>query len=122
MTQNRTRKTTRKKKKGIPKPAIELIELPPPSPLRGVLPTPLEVAKLVAREVKKLPMSDEARQRVTNHWTLQYYFGGHEIAYRETPAGVEVLAAGLEEIGQLVRKMPYAQRKGIIFGQPEPWW
>jgi hypothetical protein len=123
MTQNRTRKSNRKSSGKKPaKSAIVLNDLPPPSPLRGLLPTPPEVAKLVAREVKRLPMTEEARRQITNDWTLQYYFGGHEIAYRRTPQGVEVLAAGLEEISQLLRTLPLSQRKGIIFGHPEGWW
>jgi hypothetical protein len=121
MTQNRTRRSSQKSAKKGSNPAVVPIALPPPSPLRGLLPTPPEVAQLVAREVKRLPMTEEARQRITNDWTLQYYFGGHEIAYRKTLQGVEVLAAGLEEIGALLRKLAASQQKGIIFGHPEPW-
>src|SRR5947209_6840454 len=84
---------------------VTVVEPSSPSPLRGILPTPPEVEKLVAREVARLPMTDAARQRVTDGFNLQYYFGGHDIAYRETDQGVEVLAVGLDEIGRLLRKL-----------------
>ena len=122
MPQNRTKKTSRKtKKRRTERAGAANAKLRAPSPLRGLLPTPPEIAELVAREVDRLPMTTEARQRITHDWTLQYYFGGHEVAYRKTPKGVQVLAAGLEEIGQLLRRLPYSQQKGIVFGHPEPW-
>jgi hypothetical protein len=121
MAENRTMKPGRKRaKKRTPESAKVPVEQDMPSPLRGLLPTPLKVAQLVAREVERLPMTDEARQRVTDDWTLQYYFGGYDVVYRKTPQGVEVLAAG-DEIGQFFRKLPSSQRKGIILGHPEPW-
>jgi hypothetical protein len=116
------RASRKRSKKPVPQPAVIPSNLPPPSPLRGLLPPPPEVAELVAREVKERPMTDEARQHVMKEFTLQYYFGGHDIAYRVTPQGVEVLAAGHEEIYTLLRELPYPQHKGIILGHPEPWW
>jgi hypothetical protein len=86
-----------------------------------LLPTPPEIAKLVAREAAKRPMSPAARQWVTDCFNMQYYFGGHDIAYRKTPQGVEVLAVGLEEIGELMRHLPRAEDRNVIIGQPDPW-
>lgn len=121
MTQNRTMRAGRKSAIRRTRKSVTVpVEQSRPSSLRGLLPTPPEVAKLVVREVKRLPMTDEARQRITHDWTLQYYFGGHDVVYRKTPQGVEVLAAG-EEIGPLLRKLPSSQRKGIILGHPDPW-
>jgi hypothetical protein len=100
---------------------VRNLETPPPSSLRGLLPTPPEVAELVAREVARLPMSAAARQRVTNSFNLQYYFGGHEVAFRETRHGVEVLAAGLEEVSRFFQIVPSSQRRGVVIGHPEPW-
>jgi hypothetical protein len=40
-----------------------------------------------------------------NSLTLQYYYGGYDVAYRLTPQGVEVLAAGLAEVRQLLEGM-----------------
>lgn len=35
-----------------------------------------------------------------NEWTVQYYFNylGHEVLYRRTPEGPEVVAVGYDEI------------------------
>ena len=45
-------------------------------------------------------MNEEALLRELNDHTLNYYFDylGHEVSYRETPQGPEVLAVGDEEI------------------------
>ena len=48
---------------------------------------------------------------------LQYYFDGTDIAYRRTSVGVEVVAVGLEEVGELIRTTPQEQREGVVFGQ-----
>ena len=40
-----------------------------------------------------------------NSLTLQYYYGGHDVAYRVTPEGVELLADGLVEIRELTQGM-----------------
>ena len=42
-----------------------------------------------------------------NQWTVHYYFDylGHEVLYRPTPEGPEVLAVGDEEIFALQEKM-----------------
>ena len=46
-----------------------------------------------------------AEERTLNQWTLGYFFDylGHEVIYRQTPAGPEVLAVGEEEVIQLTR-------------------
>jgi hypothetical protein len=89
MTQKRTRRADRKttKEERIPDPAVVLTGLPSPSPLRGLLPTPPEVVTFVNQWLKDRPATAEARQRITEDLKMQYYFGGHEIAYRETPKG-----------------------------------
>jgi transglutaminase-like putative cysteine protease len=94
---------------------------PPPDPPRGLLPTPPVVAALMAREARKHPMTPEARQRLTNHFNLQYFYGGQEIAYRNTPDGVEVLAVGLDEVGALAQGSSQDQLDHIVFTQPESW-
>lgn len=65
-------------------------------------------------------MADEARRRLVEGLTLQYYFGGTDIAYRRTSEGVEVLAIG-PEIGDLFRRLPKDSHHDIILGHPEPW-
>ena len=40
-----------------------------------------------------------AEERILNQWTVAYYFDclGHDVIYRQTPEGPEVLAVGYEE-------------------------
>ena len=89
--------------------------------LRGILPTPPAVRRLVARELKDHPVTPQERQRITDNFKLQYYLGGQDIAYRHTPKGIEVLAVGHDEIMKLVRSVPPAEREQIILGWWDPW-
>src|SRR5262245_36311597 len=92
----------------------------PPSPLRGPLPTPPVVKRIANRWFKQRPASESAQKRIIEGLVLQYYFGGWDIAYRETDRGVEVLAVG-SEIGDLFRRLPPDEHQGIVVGHPEPW-
>jgi len=90
---------------------------------RGLLPVPPEVEAAVAeddssllKEHRIVPTAED-RQRQVNSLTLQYYYGGHEVAYRLTPQGVELLAAGLSEIRQLVQGMSQEELLTIKIGQ-----
>jgi hypothetical protein len=89
----------------------------------GLIPVSSEVETIVAREEARLLKDHgiiptaEARQRMVDSLTLQCYFDGIDIAYRRTPQGVEVVAVGLEEVGELIRTTPREQREGIVFGQ-----
>jgi hypothetical protein len=100
----------------------EPIVLTRPKP-HGLIPIPPEVEAVVAREEQRLlkehgiTPTPEARQRMVDSLTLQYYFDGIDIAYRRTPQGVEVVAVGLEEVGELIRTTPQTQREGVVFGQ-----
>jgi hypothetical protein len=100
----------------------EPIVLTRPKP-HGLIPIPPEVEAIVAREETRLlkehgiTPTPEARQRMVASLTLQYYFDGIDIAYRHTPQGVEVVAVGLEEVGELIRTTPQEQREGVVFGQ-----
>jgi hypothetical protein len=91
---------------------------------RGMLPVPTEVEAAVAeddallgREYGIVPTSED-RQRQLNSLTLQYYYGGHDVAYRVTPEGVELLADGLVEIRELTRCMSQEELLTIKIGQP----
>ena len=95
-------------------------KLPRP-PVPGLLPTPPEVRALLERELKDHPVTDTERQRLTDDWNLQYYFGGEEIAYRHTPHGVEVLAVGLDAACKLMRDLPPERDAEVILGHPDPW-
>ncbi len=66
--------------------------------------------------------TDREKQRLSDSLKLQYYFGGHWIAYRHTNQGKEVLAVGMDEIGQLMRKrMSAVERDAIVLGYCDPW-
>jgi hypothetical protein len=75
---------------------------------RGLLAVPPEVAQkfadLEARFIGEHgePMAPEARRRILDDWTLNYYYDGAYVAYRRTPQGVEVLAVGWEEASQFM--------------------
>ena len=90
---------------------------------RGLLPIPPEVEAAVAEDDASLlkrhgiVSTAEDRQRQMNSLTLQYYYGGHDVAYRLTPQGVELLAAGLSEIRQLVQGMTQEEVLTIKIGQ-----
>jgi hypothetical protein len=71
----------------------------------GLVPPPPEVLEWVAQEEARFPFpwADEARKRITEDWTLQYYYEGRDVAYRRTEKGLEVLAVGLDEIAELIK-------------------
>jgi hypothetical protein len=79
----------------------------------GLIVPPQEVRDHLASLDEKLlrehgfTLNDEARMRDLNYQTLNYYFDylDHEVAYRETPQGPEVLAVGDEEILALTKDM-----------------
>jgi hypothetical protein len=91
---------------------------------RGLLAVPPEVDVVVAREEARLlekhgiPLVGEARQQLVNSLTLQYYYGGLDVAYRRVAEGVEVLAVGPDEIGRFVRGLSPEERMKIKIGQP----
>lgn len=108
--------TTKAKKKRPAKTRV--VRQKNPSKLRGLLPTPPEVAEFVAKEVKRLPMTEAAKRRLIDSQNLQYYFSGEMIASRYTPAGVEVLAAGADEVGELIRRVTPEERQTFTVEWP----
>jgi hypothetical protein len=76
----------------------------------GLLTPPEKVRQLVEQERAKHPPESFARgaERLLNEEALQYYFAylGHEVIYRPTPQGPEVLAVGEEEVLALKKTMP----------------
>jgi hypothetical protein len=91
---------------------------------RGLLPIPGEVEEIIAKEAARLLKehgivpTPEARRRMVDSFTLQYYYEGFHVAYRPTSQGPEVLAVGDEEIGRLLRGMDQEERAKIKVGQP----
>jgi hypothetical protein len=91
--------------------------LPPP---RGLLPIPAEIQERVAQDQARLQpfYTDDYARLTLDDWTLAYYYEGETVAYRRTPQGVEVLAVGFPEIGDLLRPLTQAQVLDIIIKQP----
>jgi hypothetical protein len=91
---------------------------PPIGLPHGPVAPPERVRQIVAQEEvrllreRQIVPTPEARQRLVNDLTLQYYFDrlGHEVLYRSTPAGPEVLAVGLDEIIAVRERMPLEEQ------------
>jgi hypothetical protein len=82
---------------------------------RGLITPPQAVRDLVAREKAKFPpgrVTAEVEEQWLNDWTIQYYFDylGHEVHYRRTPQGPEVLAVGEDETFALEKSMPLEEQ------------
>jgi hypothetical protein len=83
---------------------------PPEELPHGLLTIPPEVRELI--EERRAEYSPEvfAKVEITmlNDETIGWYFSdlGHEVIYRETPRGPEVLAVGYEEVLALKKMMP----------------
>ena len=80
----------------------------------GLIAPPERVRELIEKERTKHPPAVFARhqERLMNEWTLQYYFDylGHEVLYRITPQGPEVLAVGFDEVLAFTKDMPLDER------------
>ena len=89
---------------------------------RGLLTVPPEVAEQVAefeaRFVREhgFSIAPEARQRMLDDWTLNYYYDDAYIAYRRTPEGVEILAVGWEEASKYRKEHPPETRRDVVIG------
>ena len=83
----------------------------------GLIPPPGEVREQIEKERSKhWPEAFAgAEQRLLNQWTLDYYFGQltHEVLYRETPQGPEVLAVCFDEIFTRTNAMDPEAMKGL---------
>jgi hypothetical protein len=84
---------------------------------RGLIIPPSEVLELIEKDRAKHPPEAFARaeERLLNEWTIGYYFDylGHEVIYRATPLGPEVLAVGLEEVLALKKTLPPAEQRQL---------
>ena len=87
----------------------------PESLPHGLISPPEAVRELLLKEKAKHPpevFNAEAEERILNEWTLDYYFDylGHEVIYRQTPDGPEVLAVGYEEVIRLKKILPLEEQ------------
>lgn len=89
---------------------------------RGLLPVPQEIEETVAREEARVlreqgvVIAPEARQRMLNDLTLQYYYESVYVASRHTPLGVEILAVGWDEAHQYRENHPPETRQDVRIG------
>ena len=76
---------------------------------------PPEIAEEAAREqaAEQPNDTDDYAKPTRDDWTLRYDHEGYTVAGRSTPEGVEVLAAGWEEVGRYFEEEP--RRCQIIF-------
>ena len=91
------------------------LQKPPAELPHGLLTPPPRVLEIVAAQQAKCApgfFKPEAIEQATNQLTLQYYFDqlGHDILYRSTPAGPEVLAVGYDEILAMTKHMSPEER------------
>jgi hypothetical protein len=86
----------------------------------GLLKPPNEVLEHLSKEKARLPecYTRDFEKLTLDDLTLAYYYEGTPVAYRSLPEGVEVLAVGILEIGELVRSTPPEQRPGVRIKQP----
>jgi hypothetical protein len=81
----------------------------------GLITPPDAVRELIAKEKAKFPpgkVNAEIEEQWLNDWTLQYYFDylGHEVLYRSTPQGPDVLAVGFDEMQAIYQGMPLEEQ------------
>src|SRR5947207_8122549 len=86
---------------------------------RGILPVPQWVEEAIAQDRAGMEQyyTEEYAQKCRNYMTLRYWYEGHYFAWRETPAGVEVLADGWDDVWKLLDGMTVEERDGIRTGE-----
>jgi hypothetical protein len=89
---------------------------------RGLLAVPQEIEETVAREEARIArengivIAPEARRRMLDDLTIQYYYEGEYVASRRTPHGIEILAVGWDEANQYREKHPPETRQDVRIG------
>jgi hypothetical protein len=84
----------------------------------GLITPPEAVREMLAKVKAKYPLemvTAEEEERWLNDLTIQYYFDylGHEVRYRRTPQGPEVLAVGFDEDFALRKSMPVEEQREL---------
>jgi hypothetical protein len=90
----------------------------PPAELpHGLITPPTEVRQALEEERLKHPPGPFAREELgrLNCWTVDFFFDGlgHEVIYRESPEGPDVLAVGYEEVAAFKARVPFEERKEL---------
>ncbi len=89
---------------------------------RGLLPVPREIEETVAREEARIAgengivIAPEARRRMLDDLTIQYYYEGAYVASRRTPQGIAILAVGWDEANQYRENHPPETRQDVRIG------
>lgn len=95
---------------------LEDREPPHPPQTPGLLPVPPAVEEEIARQEARHPMTLEYKKVLRDRLTLEYFFPDVEVAFRRTPAGIYVLAAGHTAISQFRTTATADQRQGVVYG------
>jgi hypothetical protein len=83
---------------------------------------PQEIEEAGAREEARIVrehgfvIAPEARQRMLDDLTLQYYYEVAYVASRRTPQGVEILAVGWDEANEYPENNPPETRQDVRIG------
>ncbi len=97
--------------------ALDLKGKPPEELPHGLLTIPPEVRELVEMErPKHRPEAfAKAETGLLNSDTVGWFFDGlgHQVLYRETPRGPEVLAVGFDEVLALRKTMPEEEQRHL---------
>jgi hypothetical protein len=70
----------------------------------------------IAKQETNHPMTPEYRKTLRDRLTLEHYFSDVEVAFRRTPAGIEVLAVGQDEIAEFRAASTPDERQGVVYG------
>jgi hypothetical protein len=89
---------------------------PQPQGPHGLLYVPPVVDAELRRQQAKHVMTPEYCQTLRDRLTLTHYFSGVEVAFRRTRQGIEVVAAGFDEIAEFRRASTPEQLQGIVYG------
>jgi hypothetical protein len=84
----------------------------------GLLPVPPEVEESVASDQARIQLylADGYVKRSRDDMTLRYDYEGAYVAYRRTPQGVEVLAAGWDEVNKYLEDHPLETQQDVRIG------
>jgi len=97
--------------------ALSLRGKPPEELPHGLITPPKEVREVIEEERQKHPPEVFAREElgVLNDWTVDFFFDGlgHEVIYRPTPDGPEVIAVGYDEVSAFKARVSYEERKHL---------
>jgi hypothetical protein len=84
------------------------------------LQTPPVIRALVDRELAGMRVTAEARQRIYLDSTLDYYYGGSEVAYLMQEGQRIILAVGPGEVETMLRGFPAPELSHVRIVHPIP--